>query len=176
MNILGIPHPISVNTAAVLLIDGRVSKLVEEERFLRIKQAPFKFPFESRAYCLSEIKDNKIDAIGIGYSRATRMFRARLWQAIKAFDWDAIPGLYFRWMRWLELERKLKNIEYLNAPAYYVRHHVAHGYSAYFSSGFEEAIVLTLDGSSGEESGLLNIVEQGKFKKISSITDDESWG
>jgi len=40
MNILGITHTISWNTAAALLIDGKIIGAAEEERFVRIKHAP----------------------------------------------------------------------------------------------------------------------------------------
>jgi len=176
MIVLGITHPMSKNTAAAILVHGKLVGLVEEERFLRIKQAPFKMPLDSIAYCKSCIENGKIEAIGIGYSNANKIFTARLLQILKSYDIRRTTDLYFRWMRWLSLEKKLDILNNLNVPRYFVRHHIAHAYSAYFASGFSEAIVLTMDGSGGEESGALNVVVNGKFKPMAQINDYESWG
>lgn len=40
-------------------------------------------------------------------------------------------------------------------PGIFVNHHAAHAASSYYSSTFREALVLTHDGGTGEESGLL---------------------
>ena len=69
MYILGITHPISSTNAAVIVNDGEVISAVEEERFVRIKQAPKMFPFHSIDWCIKNagINDKDIDIIGIGW-------------------------------------------------------------------------------------------------------------
>jgi carbamoyltransferase len=177
-NILGITHPISANTAAVLLVDGRPVAMAEEERFLRVKHAPFKFPLDSINYCLdyAGISEADIDAIGIGFSRVKYVFLARLWQLVTSGQFGRIPRLYLRWMRWITLENKLKVLSKFSAPLHFVRHHLAHAASAFYASGFAEAIVLTLDGSGGQESGMVCLAKGNRLSPLASISDDHSWG
>ena len=69
MLILGITHPISSTNAAVLIRDGKIISAVEEERFVRIKQAPRMFPFNAIEWCINnaKINHNDVDVIAIGW-------------------------------------------------------------------------------------------------------------
>ena len=52
MNILGICTEGPQSTGACLLIDGKLIAMAEEERFVRIKQAPGLLPTRASQYCL----------------------------------------------------------------------------------------------------------------------------
>ena len=69
MNVLGITHPIAENTAAALLVDGKIIAVGEEERFLRIKHASRVIPENSINHVLkqAQIQPSDIDYIGIGW-------------------------------------------------------------------------------------------------------------
>ena len=68
MNILGIFSP-GPNPSAALLIDGKITSWVEEERFDRIKTSPNSFPSKSIRWCLenSNLKLSDIDKIAYGW-------------------------------------------------------------------------------------------------------------
>ena len=68
MKILGITAPISENTAACLLRDGKLIAFAEEERFNGIKHAPRMLPQKAIEYCLETagISMKEIDYIAVG--------------------------------------------------------------------------------------------------------------
>src|SRR5947207_12886093 len=69
MIILGVTHPISYNTAACLLIDGRLIAFAEEERFTRLKHAPQVYPERAVEFCLryAGVKPADVDATAVGF-------------------------------------------------------------------------------------------------------------
>jgi carbamoyltransferase len=77
MNILGLmASDVSGNPATCLLQDGRLTALAEEERFIRVKQAPGCFPSRAVRFCL--------DQAGLRLDHVQRI----------AFGWDAEA---YRW-------------------------------------------------------------------------------
>ncbi|GAB6946705.1 carbamoyltransferase C-terminal domain-containing protein [Vulcanisaeta sp. JCM 16161] len=50
-----------------------------------------------------------------------------------------------------------------------VEHHLAHAASAYYFSGFNNAVVLTVDGSGEYESTVVWRVRDGEFEKVASL-------
>ena len=69
MNILGIDWG-EHDSSASLLQDGRLIAAVEEERFNRIKHAPFAFPLRAANYCLREggITLDDLDIVAFSFS------------------------------------------------------------------------------------------------------------
>ncbi|MGB3061433.1 MAG: carbamoyltransferase N-terminal domain-containing protein, partial [Anaerolineae bacterium] len=72
MNILGICTEGPQSTGACLLIDGKLIAMAEEERFVRIKQAPGLLPTRASQYCLKAggLKLSDIDAIAVSWDVA----------------------------------------------------------------------------------------------------------
>ena len=58
-----------INSSATLFKQSRVVAHVEEERFIRIKRAPNRFPINAIKYCLSLVPEglNSIAAINLGF-------------------------------------------------------------------------------------------------------------
>ena len=58
-----------INCSATLFKQSRVVAHVEEERFIRIKRAPNRFPINAIKYCLSLVPEglNSIAAINLGF-------------------------------------------------------------------------------------------------------------
>ncbi len=69
MNILGINWG-EHDSAACLIQDGRLIAAAEEERFNRIKHAPFAYPLRAARYCLQEgkIEPEDVDIIAFSFS------------------------------------------------------------------------------------------------------------
>lgn len=57
-------------------------------------------------------------------------------------------------------------------------HHTAHGAAAYYSGPYNEkdALVLTIDGEGDLISSSVNVVKDGKWKRIASTSSDSSFG
>ena len=78
MNVLGlIAGDAGGHPAACVLKDGKLIALAEEERFVRVKQAPGYFPSHAIRYCLSEAKltIDDVHAIAFGWDATAYRFR-----------------------------------------------------------------------------------------------------
>jgi carbamoyltransferase len=139
------------DSAAALLVDGKIVAAAQEERFTR-KKYDHHFPINAIEYCLSEagIRPIELDYIGF-YDKPLAKFD-RLVETYIAFA----PQSFRSWMKslptWLksklhlqrEMDRAFRN-EY-RGRYIFADHHESHAASAFFPSPFEEAAILTLDG------------------------------
>jgi len=139
------------DSAAALVIDGRVVAAAQEERFTR-KKHDFNFPVHAIDYCMQEtgLKPGDLDWVGfydkplMKFERLLETYLAYAPRGFRSFI-KALP-LWATEKLWLprEMSRGLRN-EYHNRFVF-VEHHESHAASAFFPSPFEEAAVLTLDG------------------------------
>ncbi|PKO17676.1 MAG: hypothetical protein CVU39_04130 [Chloroflexi bacterium HGW-Chloroflexi-10] len=175
MNILGITHPISWNNAACLLIDGELVSMVEEERLNRIKHSPRMPAKLAMEYCLnnSNLSLNDIDYIAIGFDKASNV-------AFKNLGVDNILSDLNQAANWLIEGKKYEKIlPFENYPAdrvFFINHHLAHAASSFFVSGFQEANIISLDGSGGSESGILATGKDSQIDILHRFPNKESWG
>ena len=156
MKILGISAYYH-DSAACLVVDGKVVAAAQEERFTR-KKHDQAFPNHAIAYCLSEVgcTPEEIDYV-VFYDKPFLKFERLLetylayapvgfksfatalpvWLKDKLFQKsmisDALKDLWGKQVDWTE--RLL-----------FSEHHLSHAASAFFPSPFEEAAVLTMDG------------------------------
>jgi carbamoyltransferase len=156
VNILGI-NAVYHDSAAALLVDGKLVVAVEEERFNRIKHGklpdvdnPHQFPERAIRFCLDYAGLTAADIDHVAYSfdpqlRRTR-FRAEWWADPRSEEVFLLRLGQVRGVAEELLERPLRQ------RFHFVSHHLAHAASAYFPSGFDRAAVLTVDGI-GEAAG-----------------------
>lgn len=158
------------DAAATLIRDGEVIAAVEEERFSRRKHHTG-FPFEAVRYCLGEggITIADVDHVALYWKpwilghkalQALRslaispaMFRARVDRGV-----DQVTSSYLGMLRYPQLVRR--HFGPGEFRFHYLEHHLCHAASAYFTSPFEEAAILTLDGT-GEATTTLMAVATG---------------
>lgn len=155
MNILGI-NAVYHESAAALLVDGKLVAAVEEERFNRIKHGkeadfdnPHQFPERAIRYCLKHagLTGDDIDHVAYSFDPIQRrkQYRAEWWDPKFEETFHLRLG-------------QVRNIaeEILGRPLgqkfHFVSHHLAHAASAYFPSGFDRAAILSIDGI-GETAG-----------------------
>lgn len=174
MIILGLAHPISWNTAACLLIDGKLVAMVEEERLNRVKHAPNMPPVLATEYVLSQagltMKD--VDAVAVGFGRAGHV----AWSHLRRVG--PLQGLHGA-LRWLiKTPYHSRHIPGLREGKriIYVDHHIAHAGSAFFASGFESANFMSLDATGGGEAGYLGYAEGTGMTVYHRISNYNSWG
>ncbi len=143
------------DSAAALVVDGRVVAAAQEERFTRRKHDPG-FPAHAVNACLAHaaIRPREIDAVAfyekpfvkferlletyLAYApRGYRSFATALplWIGEKLFQKDLLA----RELRALGFDAPEKRL-------LFTEHHQSHAASAFYPSPFEEAVVLTLDG------------------------------
>jgi len=169
VNILGI-NCVYHESAAALLIDGKLVAAVEEERFNRIKHGkeanydnPHQFPERAIRYCLKHAGLTARDIDHVAYSfdpklRRTR-FRAEWWFP----QWEETFLLRLGQGQGVAeelFERPLRQ------KFHFVSHHLAHAASAYFPSGFDDAAILNIDGI-GEAAG--STLAKAKGNRIQTV-------
>ncbi len=77
------------------------------------------------------------------------------------------------------VDRKIKKLLEsvgIHCKIEYVDHHLCHAASAYYSSGFSEALSLTMDGEGDLLSATVNTCRNGKIEKISETSYKHSAG
>ena len=169
MNILGLTAPVSWNNAAALVQDGRVVSAAEEERFVRVKQAPRMPAIQAARFCLdySSIDGSDVDVIAIGWKPPFEYTRRQLITHLRHGEWrDALFSFPSGAEYGIQLYKLKRELEDLNpglrgTPWVFVDHHVAHAASTFRTSGFDKAIVLTVDGNGEDQSGLSAIGSDG---------------
>lgn len=149
MIVLGL-NAFHADSAAALVVDGRLVAAVEEERLRRVKHWAG-FPSEAIRWCLADagIRASEVDTIAVNTDpRAGRMARAAY--AIRYLPSPAavIDRLRARRKRLSILEhmREAFPDQKLRAAVLPVEHHLAHLASAYYPSGIDRAVALSIDG------------------------------
>lgn len=139
------------DSAAALVVDGRIVAAAQEERFTR-KKHDAEFPARAVDFCLEEagLRPQDLDFVGF-YDKPFLKFE-RLLETYLAFA--PVGFRSFRtgmpdWLRQkLHLRRELaRNLKKAYRKRFvFTEHHESHAASAFFPSPFEEAAILTLDG------------------------------
>jgi carbamoyltransferase len=155
MRILGI-SAFYHDSAAALLIDGRIIAAAQEERFTRHKHDS-DFPIHAARYCLKAggIEARELDSV-VFYEKPFVKFE-RLIETYVAFAPRGFPSFLKAMPLWLKEKLFLKRLlrERLSAldkkvdwdeRLLFAEHHLSHAASAFFPSPFQEALILTMDG------------------------------
>jgi len=137
------------DAGACLLKDGVLVAAASEERFSRRKHDSA-FPISAIRYVLAEgeVPTDSIDAV-VFYDKPILKFERLLKSQLHTFPMsfrhfvDGMP----QWMNTrLRLPRFLEKEFNYTGPLLYSEHHLSHAASAFYTSGWEEASVLTVDG------------------------------
>lgn len=180
MIILGINDGNYHNTAASLVVDGRVVASVEEERLSRVKMDN-RYPRQAivEVFRIARIDPRNVDLVALSGLNpwAQRPFLNRLFRhiaeagkedwALRAFYWQRQPERYLRLLR---PRRKPPGL-LAKKPLATVEHHLAHAASAYYVSPFsdERVAVITLDGSGDFSWGSVWLGEHGRLRHVSRL-------
>jgi carbamoyltransferase len=169
------------DSAAALVVDGRIIAAAQEERFTRRKHDSG-FPANAIAYCLQEagLRPDQLDYIAY-YEKPLAKFD-RLLETYLSFAPQGFRSFLMAIPVWLKeklnLRRTIRDgvgavsprppgagLE-IRAPILFLDHHQSHAASAFLPSPFEEAAILTLDGV-GEWSTTTWGVGQGNKIRLS---------
>ena len=139
------------DSAAALVVDGRIVAAAQEERFTR-KKHDHRFPQNAIDSCLAQarLSPEQIDYVGF-YDKPLLKFE-RLLETYVSFAPAGFRSFISAMPIWLkeklylsrEMRRGLKG-RYTKRFVF-TEHHESHAASAFFPSPFDEAAVLTLDG------------------------------
>src|SRR5215813_10389044 len=160
MNILGISGQES-DAAAALVQDGRVVAAIEEEKLARIRHVGMNYsgglPEKAIQFCLERagLNFSEIDCVAyylephrlfhrevaFNSSRATLASDSASIEEFPPYFVDSLNDLKMRLRTRLMAEAQLGD----RGRFVFVNHHLAHASSAFYSSGFESAAVVSAD-------------------------------
>jgi carbamoyltransferase len=157
------------DSAAALLVDGRLIAACEEERLSRVKHHAG-LPVRACRACLDQagLDIASVDAVAFYEDPIARLARQL---------WSGLPGIpathdsaYLRHDS-TRAERQIRERLGYEGPVHFVDHHVAHAASSYHCSGFDEAALLVVDAvgewatcSHGRaQAGRLELTERDVF-------------
>jgi carbamoyltransferase len=160
------------DSSAALIQDGRVVAAVEEERFSRVKHDSG-FPKLAIDFCLERagITIRDVDLV-VFYEKPILKFERILTTAFSTFprSWAVFRESMHTWLTkklWIKdlLKKQLK------LPAEkiaFADHHMSHAAASYFTSPFDHAAILTVDGAGEWTTGTLGV---GKGNRINLVKE-----
>jgi carbamoyltransferase len=166
------------DSAAAIIVNGEIIAAAQEERFTR-KKHDASYPRNAINYVLKEaaLKLNEVDGI-VFYEKPFLKFE-RLLETYVGFSPSGFKSFSMSMPLWLseklfqkkmlfdalkKQDNNFNDIKKIN----FSEHHLSHAASAFFSSPYDEAIILTLDGV-GEWA--TTTVSLGKNNKINILKE-----
>jgi carbamoyltransferase len=172
-NLFGLTPYQAHDSACVLVEDGEVLFAIEEERLNRIKHTN-KFPSQAMRFCLDSrgIGIEDVDLIAY-YSceeivdlSTKKMFLSSAQAPVLFNSASLIQHLIAREFGVVVEASKLR----------FVHHHYAHAMSAYAMSGFEKALIISIDGQGDQSSGMALVGESTRLEQLANFTVENSLG
>ncbi len=167
------------DAAAALLVDGEVVAAAQEERFSRIKHDAA-LPVQAARFCLEQagVSIEQVDHV-VFYEKPLRKFERILVTHLREFP-RSLPQFPRALATWLGKRLWLKGelcsaLGCTSEQLLFSEHHLSHAASAFFSSPFQSAAVVAIDGvgewattsiyraSSGPEGSKLELLEELHF-------------
>ena len=139
------------DSAAALVVDGRVVAAAQEERFSRVKH-DHRFPQGAVAYCLKEASLGPGDLDHVVFYEKPFLKFERLLETYMAVAPAGLRSFLMAAPLWVHEKLQLpaqmsRGLDHGYRGRYiFPEHHESHAASAFFPSPFGEAAILTLDG------------------------------
>ena len=174
------------DSAAALVVDGKIISAAQEERFSRKKHDP-RYPFNAVKYVLSEgkLKLSEVDHIVffekpfLKFERLLETYMAFAPKGFKSFSlsmpiWlrEKLFQKKFLFEKLEQHDEKFKDIKKIK----FSEHHYSHAASAFYPSPFKEALILTLDGVGEWATTTVALGKENKLQMIKEIHFPHSLG
>jgi carbamoyltransferase len=159
------------DSAAALVVDGRIVAAAAEERFSRKKHTG-DFPIGAIKYCLSAAGIDPSDLDEVAHS-----FDYAPYRPIFLID----PVSADQYSRVFSREALLERLNHFipGFPAdrlHHVGHHLAHAASAYYTSGWDECLVVVIDGMGEAHSTTVYHAHDNQLDRLQEISANDSIG
>lgn len=174
------------DSAAALVVGGKIIAAAQEERFTRDKHTP-DFPTQAIKYCLEEagLEIDELDAI-VFYDKPLLKFE-RLLQTYYAFAPKGLVSFLKAIPVWLNEKMFLKKLIYdglkevgnydkKKVKLLFSEHHLSHAASAFFPSPYQKAAILTIDGVGEWCTASIGLGENGKITILKEMEFPHSVG
>jgi len=141
------------DSAAALLVDGKIIAAAQEERFTRKKQDS-SFPINACRYVLKEAGLTLDDVTVVAFYDKPYIKFERLLETYHAFAPKGLKSFLSAIPVWIKeklfmkdmIKEDLLKLGTKMPEIVFPEHHLSHAASAFFPSPFEDAAILTLDG------------------------------
>jgi len=174
------------DSAAAIIVNGEIIAAAQEERFTR-KKHDASYPKNAINYVLKEaaLKLNEVDHI-VFYEKPFLKFE-RLLETYIGFSPSGFKSFSMSMPLWLgeklfqkkmlfdalkDQDHNFNDIKKIN----FSEHHLSHAASAFFSSPYDEAVILTLDGVGEWATTTVSIGKNNKINILKEIHFPHSLG
>lgn len=200
MLVLGLTD--GVTSGAAVIQDGGIVAAVHEERLCRMKMA-YGFPRASIAEVLriAGAAPGDFDAVAVAqvnsylydgvrpfdgwFDRSTGTIREVIFSSVGGLSpllgsLPALQSVYYRARQPIFARRRQRIRRILGrecgiaAPVRFIDHHLAHAASAYFTSGFDDALVVTMDGGGDAASSHIYRARQSSLTRLGTTSAFDS--
>lgn len=179
MNILGI-SAFYHDSAACLMVDGRIVAAAQEERFTRQKH-DFNFPTRAVAYCLETagLSVEELDVLAfydkpfLKFERLVESYLSYAPRGLRSFT-TSVP-IWIKQKLFMRREL-LAGLPGFRGKLLFTGHHEAHAASAFFPSPFESAAVLTADGVGEWTTTSIGVGEGNQVRLLKELHYPHSLG
>jgi len=174
------------DSAAALIVDGKIISAIQEERLTR-KKNDETFPSNSIKSILSSnnLSLNEIDAVVfyekpfLKFERLVETYLDNIPRGFLSFK-KSMPiwmkeKLFQKRLLYTELQKIDKNFENIE-KIFFSEHHLSHAASAFYPSPYEKAVILTLDGVGEWATSTISIGEGNQIKLKQEINYPDSLG
>tara|TARA_X000001036_G_scaffold412535_1_gene426120 strand:+ start:1134 stop:2951 length:1818 start_codon:yes stop_codon:yes gene_type:complete len=167
------------DSAACLLLDGKIIAAAQEERFTR-KKHDQNFPINAIKYCLKEasISANDLEIVAF-YDKPFLKFE-RILETYLSYAPMGLGSFLKAMPLWIKKKLWIKTliqdeIEF-NGKILFPEHHASHAASAFYASSFKDAAFLTMDGVGEWATTSYGIGEGNKMEVLADIKFPNSLG
>ncbi len=172
------------DSSAAIFKDGKMIAATEEERFRRVKHWAG-FPSMAVEFCLREagITMKELDHIAIGRDPKAKLDKKLLFLLKNpGGGWNAVLDRVKNAKKVSSIEEELVKVgagaskQEIKQKIHQVEHHRSHLASAFFASPFEEAALLSIDGSGDFTTTMIGVGRGNKIEVLDSIDFPHSAG
>jgi carbamoyltransferase len=159
------------DAAAALICSGKIVAAAAEERFNRKKQSPH-FPARAISWCLDQagLQLDNVDAIVHGFDYEP--YR-------EVYSLDPVTKEFFDTVLSHEALVELVQRDLPKFPTeriYHVPHHHAHAASAYYTSGWDECLVVVIDAMGEAHGTSIFTARGGELNPVVAFSAQDSIG
>jgi carbamoyltransferase len=167
------------DAAACLLVDGKIVAAASEERFTRVKHDE-RFPARAVAYVLAEggLTAADLDAVGF-YDKPWVKFERLVTTYLATFprSWTQFRQAVPVWLKdKLFLRQILRRELGYEGEILFGEHHLSHAASAFYSSPYRHAAILTIDGVGEWATSARGVGHENRIELLDEIHFPHSLG
>lgn len=171
------------DSAAALLVDGRIVAAAHEERFTREKHTSA-FPVHAATYCLREGGVRLADLDGVAFYEKPYLKLERLLETYHAFAPRGLKSFMAAMPVWIKekifmrkmLHDGIAGIGPGRVKLLFPEHHLSHAASAFYPSPFDQAAILTIDGVGEWTTAAIGLGEGRSIKILRELDFPHSVG